>query len=293
MHHSTCLLCGSSRLRTNWRYHEKELVKCRSCGFVFMSRIPTEEELRAYYIGYSYEQPHEVSPITIKRYHELLNRLEAYRTNSRLLDVGCGIGTFLEIARARGWQVFGTELSETAVQVCEAKGIQMSRTSGMGSLRPEHYSEPFDVVTSFEVIEHLNKPQAEMTAIAKVVRKGGLFYCTTPNFNSLERILTREKYIDIVYPEHLSYYTPRTLNRLVTTHGFAKRKLQSTGLSLSRIRASRSQQVTPSVMSGAGDQDLRGRIERRAHLRLVRSMANRLLSALGIGATIKGWWVRG
>ena len=253
-----------------------------------MSRVPTEEELRAYYSGYSYEQPHEISPITIKRYHELLNRFEAYRTKSRLLDVGCGIGTFLEIARERGWQAFGTELSETAVQVCEAKGIQMQ----LGSLRPEYYSEPFDVVTSFEVIEHLNKPQAEMTAICKVVRKGGLFYCTTPNFNSLERILTREKYIDIVYPEHLSYYTPRTLNRLVTTHGFVKRKLQSTGLSLSRIRASRSQQVTPSVMSGAGDQQLRETIEKRAHLRLVRSVINNVLSLLRIGATIKGWWVK-
>ena len=94
------------------------------------------------------------------------------------------------------------------MEICSKKGIYMKK----GVLNPKDYnSQEFDVITSFEVIEHINNPREELQNFYKILRKGGMVYCTTPNFNSLLRYRLKEKYNVICYPEHLSYYTPKTL----------------------------------------------------------------------------------
>jgi 2-polyprenyl-3-methyl-5-hydroxy-6-metoxy-1,4-benzoquinol methylase len=136
--------------------------------------------------------------------------------------VGCGIGYFLEEAKKRGWEVYGTEFTDEAIEICEAKGINMQK----GVLSPEDFDpNSFDVITSFEVLEHINNPQEEITNFHKILRKGGLVYLTTPNFNSLLRYRLKSAYNVITYPEHLSYYTKRTIHRLFKNKGFKNYKL--------------------------------------------------------------------
>ena len=183
--HQNCLICEESNLEKFKGYFPKHpLVSCKNCGFVFMSQIPSLNELDKYYSSYSYENGGYLSPLTIKSYQTLLDEFEKYRVSNRILDVGCGRGWFLEEAKKRGWEVFGTEYSSTAVNLCESKGILMKS----GKLDPKSFdtTKEFDVITSFEVLEHINNPIEELQNIKKLLRKGGLFYCTTPNFNSFE-----------------------------------------------------------------------------------------------------------
>jgi 2-polyprenyl-3-methyl-5-hydroxy-6-metoxy-1,4-benzoquinol methylase len=284
--HRECLLCSSSRLQRLPAYAGAHLVRCRACGFVFASRGPSDAELEHYYRDYGHEWFD--SPINRQRYRELLDTFEPYRATNRILDSGCGAGYFLEEARARGWEVYGTEYSERAIEICRHKGLEVVQAP----VHPGTY-EPgfFDVATSFEVVEHLRDPLPEALVLSEVVRPGGMLYCTTPNFNTLSRRLLRSSWSIVSYPEHLCYFTPATLRSWLRRAGFEQAKLITTGFSLARLRGSLGA-AAPSVGEESDDERLRAAIEQRRSLQLAKETANSILSALRAGDTLKGWFVR-
>jgi 2-polyprenyl-3-methyl-5-hydroxy-6-metoxy-1,4-benzoquinol methylase len=285
--HQNCLICQSNQLQPLKKFEHAHLVKCKSCSFVFSQQIPTTEELINHYEGYGRND--YLSPITIKRYHEILDRLEQYRSTNNLLDVGCGIGYFLEVAKERGWNVYGTEFTDKAVEICKSKGI----TIHQGVLDPANY-EPdfFDVLVSFEVIEHINNPVEEVANFAKVLRKGGAFYCTTPNFKSISKTILGNKWSVIIYPEHLSYYTPKTLKRLLKNNGLSTVKKSTTGISMTRMKQTKQVEGEAIVAEDSDDEKLRSKMETNWFLKFVKATINGILSLFGKGDTIKIYAVK-
>lgn len=285
--HQNCLICHSPRIQPLNGYEKAHLCKCRSCGFVFANKIPTTEELIQHYDGYSRND--YLSPLTIKRYHELLDQFEAFRKTGKILDVGCGIGYFLEVAKERGWEVFGTEYTDDAIKICSDKGITMQQ----GKLDPNSFDlNSFDVITSFEVIEHINNPKEELANFNKLLRSGGLVYITTPNFNSLLRYRLKDQYNVITYPEHLSYYTPKTLKNVFSRSGFKKIKIETTGISLTRLRTSKGQSTQQFISESSDDEQLRNQIETKWYLKLAKKMINGTLTLFGVGDSLKGWFIK-
>ena len=124
-YHSSCLLCGKKSIKSLAGYEKHDLLKCRKCGFVFMRKIPTALELKNHYSIYAFEKEKEIPLATKLSYFKLLKKFEKYRKSNRILDVGCGEGWLLELARERGWDVFGTEFSVKAIEICEKKGIKI------------------------------------------------------------------------------------------------------------------------------------------------------------------------
>lgn len=286
MHH-TCLICSSTFLKPLKGYEKAHLCQCSNCGFVFAQKVPTSEELEEHYKGYGRND--YLSPITIKRYHELMDQMEPYRKTNKLLDVGCGIGYFLEVAKERGWEVYGTEYTDEAVSICEEKGIKMQK----GKLDPKYYdAESFDVITSFEVIEHINNPLEELGNFSSLLRKGGVVYVTTPNFNSLLRYRLKAAYNVITYPEHLSYYTPKTLKRVFKQSGFSCKKIETTGISLTRLKTSQGKTSEAFISETSTDEQLRNSIETKWYLQLAKRFINGALTLLGKGDSLKGWFVK-
>ena len=214
--HKTCLICKSPRLKILEQYSDSFLCKCQSCSFVFSELIPSEQELKEHYEKYGRND--YLSPITIKRYHELLDDFDSFRKTNKILDVGCGIGYFLEEAKNRGWEVFGTEFTDEAVKICSSKGINMKQ----GILDPSNYNFEFDIITSFEVLEHINNPTVEINKFYDLLREGGLVYITTPNFNSLLRYKLKSAYNVICYPEH-GVTTHQDFNKTFTNSKFKSR----------------------------------------------------------------------
>ena len=289
-YHTTCLICNSIELsRLSGDYKRKGLCKCGKCGFVFMERIPTRDELNNHYSQYSYSSEGYLSPLTIESYDHLLDEFEKYRATNRIMDVGCGRGWFLEQAKKRGWEVVGTEYSETAVSLCESKGIHTK----LGKLDPASFERgDFDVITSFEVIEHINNPKEELTNIKKLLRSGGLFYCTTPNFNSLNRYYLKAEYNIIEYPEHLSYYTAKTLNDVARKNGLKPIKTLTTGISITRIKTSQNTGSEALISKESSDERIRQRISSNLLLKVSKKIINRLLSITRTGMTLKGYYVK-
>lgn len=285
--HERCLLCNHSNLRVMKRYAAQHLVQCANCGFVFAGRIPGTDTLIQHYEGYG--RKNYRSPVTVKRYEELLTIFEKFRKSNRMLDVGCGIGYFLEVAKANRWEVQGTEYTDEAIRICREKGLPVHQ----GVLQVENY-EPssFDVITSFEVIEHINNPKEEVSKFHSLLRKGGIVYVTTPNFRSLSRLLLREKWNVIAYPEHLSYYTQATLNRLFTEAGFSLLSIRTTGLSITRLKTSLSLSGQSFVSATSDDERIRETLESNSLLKMFKSMTNQLLSWFRIGDSIKATFIK-
>lgn len=285
--HKNCILCASFSLKKLKGYEEHHLVKCQSCKFVFCEPIPTERELEKHYENYGRND--YLSPLTIKRYHEILDSFEPYRKTNRLIDVGCGIGYFLEEAKKRGWEVYGTEFTDEAIEICSKKGIKMNK----GILDPGNYnSQEFDVITSFEVIEHINNPQEELANFYKILRKGGLVYCTTPNFNSLLRYRLKEKYNVLCYPEHLSYYTPKTLKYVFEKEGFRTKNIKATGISLTRLKTSKATSNQELISQTSDDEVMRNKLETSVILKSVKIFLNWNLTLLGVGDALKGTFIK-
>ena len=285
--HKNCILCASVSLKNLKGYEEHYLVKCQSCKFVFCEPIPTERELEKHYENYGRND--YLSPLTIKRYHEILDSFEPYRKTNKLIDVGCGIGYFLEEAKKRGWEVFGTEFTDEAIEICSKKGIKMNK----GVLNPNNYdSQEFDVITSFEVIEHINNPQEELANFYKILRKGGLVYCTTPNFNSLLRYRLKEKYNVLCYPEHLSYYTPKTLKYVFEKEGFRTKNIKATGISLTRLKTSKATSNQELISQTSDDEVMRNKLETSVILKSVKIFLNWNLTFFGVGDALKGTFIK-
>lgn len=288
-YHINCYLCDSENIKPLKGYKNKGLVKCNNCGLVFMSQIPTAEELHTYYSAYSYGREQYLSPITVKSFNKILDEFEKYRKTNKILDVGCGLGYFLSIALQRGWEVYGTEYSLVAVDKCTSKGIIMYE----GDLKTENYEpEEFDIVTSFEVLEHINNPKIELNKFYSILRKGGLFYCTTPNFNSLNRYYSKEKYNNICYPEHLTYYTQKTLNKVVVESGFKKIKNLTTGISLTSAKVSNSKSNEQQISKTSSDEKLREQIDTKWYLGVAKIIINKLLTFTNLGITLKGYYLK-
>lgn len=280
--HITCLICNSSKLHPLKEYIADHLVRCRECSFVFAKKIPSQLELATYYEGYGRDD--YLSPVTVKRYHELLDRFEKYRRTNKMLDVGCGIGYFLEEAKKRGWDVYGTEFTSEAVSICEAKGFNMKK----GVLDVTNYQlEEYDVITSFEVIEHIGNPMEEIMKFHQLLRKGGLLYITTPNFNSFLRFILRANYNVISYPEHLLYFTKKTLNLALSENNFNVLAINSTGLSLSRTKAGLNISTTKPIDSGSDDEKLRTLADNNTVANAFLQLANIILNRTGLGDALK------
>lgn len=283
--HTHCIHCGDPAPIRLKGYDRVPLLKCRRCRLVFAAQIPSGSELSAYYAHYG--QQHHASPLTRIRYRQWLNAFAIYRRTGRILDIGCGVGFFLEEASAAGWEVFGTEFSDGLVRICRDKHIRMHQ----GPLDETCFAGlAFDVVVWIEVIEHINDPNRDLAQIFRLLRPGGLLFITTPNFNSVERRLLGERFNVIDWPEHLTYYTPATLRRVLMASGFRKKKITTTGISVTRLRGSLTGRTEPVTAATSADESIRKAAARNPLIGAGKYLINLLLNLTRSGLSMKGWF---
>jgi 2-polyprenyl-3-methyl-5-hydroxy-6-metoxy-1,4-benzoquinol methylase len=138
--------------------------------------------------------------------------------DARLLDVGCGSGTYLKLMRDLGWQVRGVELDEGAVRTARKAKLDV-RQGTMDDLDPE-VDGLFDVVTVGHVIEHTHDPVAALRAACSVLKPGGMLWIGTPNLGSLGAHLFRARWRALEPPRHLVVFTGASLTLALERAGF-------------------------------------------------------------------------
>ncbi|NMQ20634.1 class I SAM-dependent methyltransferase [Candidatus Competibacter phosphatis] len=166
---------------------------------------------------------------SIKIAVKLMNILDI----KNVLDIACGDGKHLIEFKNLGCNCYGTEYDAWLEKLGQEKGINMISGGIFPSKPYENIS--FDLVIFTEIIEHINNPRKVLMNIHYLLNKDGILYITTPNFNSIERKVLGKNWGMICYPEHISYYSPKTLHKLLTQCGFEKIYLYTENISIFRI----------------------------------------------------------
>ena len=231
-----CTVCKDWKNIIVLRKASLSLHQCLNCGTVFLGGYSDGfvPGLYAYYDKYeSFDREDVFDPIAGARCEDLLKWFSGFVAGREVLDVGCGLGQFIEVANRCGWKAEGLELSRGAVDFARHQGLAVRN---LDFLSGEIEQNSYDLVTLFEVIEHVPNPAEFLQRAGEVVRPGGLVYLTTPNFASLDRFVAGKDW-KIIHPEHLTYFTPHTLRALVKKTGcFNILHFRTRNLSVSNLR---------------------------------------------------------
>lgn len=145
-----------------------------------------------------------------------------------LLDYGCGQGDFLLLARSRGWVVTGIEFSKSGRDLCVRRGLK-SIFSNVHELQCESRNLSFDLITSFEVLEHLTHPSQFFDFARRSLKVGGYALMTTPNANSLSRLVYGWGR-NLRYPEHINSFSSGTFKLISRRFSMHLERLETRGL---------------------------------------------------------------
>lgn len=223
----SCELCGSSKNRTLYRSLPK-LHRCLDCGLVYTHPMPTPAELMELYDD-QYFVSHSS---TVKGYDNYLrdrdNICRTFRKRfgyirrflaqpGRVLDVGCAAGFFLSVAREMGWDAEGLDISDFAVELVRAEGFKAFCGPLENFPQPE---KPYDLVTMWDVIEHVPSPKAYLERIGRLLRPGGYLVIATPVIDSLPRMIFGDRWMGFKEHEHLYFFSSKTLGRILRQTGF-------------------------------------------------------------------------
>jgi len=193
------------------------IVECRSCGIVYMNPRPHHLAVQDAYGDVEDVRYVEEEEGRVATFSDSLAHVRRFAPSGRLLDVGCHVGTFIELAQDAGFEVAGVEPSRWAAKRAEAR---VDGPVHVGVVEDAPLPEgAYDVVTMWDVIEHLPDPASTLRAVHSALRPGGVFAVTTMDVEALfPRVAGR--FWPWYMQMHLVYFSRRTLGELLRSCGF-------------------------------------------------------------------------
>lgn len=220
------------------------LVRCKHCGLIYENPRPSINSWDIIYPE-EYDQYEErPNPSRFRRFmrsYGLLKQIrsiEHFQKGGKLLDIGCATGEFLqETSRRPGWQVYGVEPGEKPSAIARSRGLDVFT----GFLEEDPFPGiQFEVVTLWNVIEHLPDPLAALKSIYQRLQPGGWLVFSTPNLNSFDARIYQKYWIGYELPRHYYVFSEDSIAKLLDLSGFklvAKKCLYgSFALSMSSLR---------------------------------------------------------
>ena len=199
------------------------LIGCERCGLVFSHPAPTRAELNAYYgsAAEGWDERISTDPAVLEaklarkresnaRDYELLQANGSLPRSGRrrALDFGCGIGGWLDVLAAGGWETSGIEPGPNAAAVAGRRHRILERIPA----EPE-----FELVVVQHTLEHLHDPLETLTRLAAATVEDGHIYVSVPN---LARLGQHRDFVYIAGDKHISSFTPAALSSLLALAGF-------------------------------------------------------------------------
>lgn len=215
-----CIICGS-QTQPYCRKDDAHYRLCNTCGLIFQHPIPSRSAMVAYadeaYASGVYRDYVESRPMKIRHFEDRLKDFFDRLKPGRLLDVGCSCGYFMEVAASHGFDVHGVEFSPNAIA---AARLDIRARIVEGSLETLPDTGLFDVVSAFDIIEHVPNPRVFLRDCARRLKPGGALLISTPDTEHYLRHVMGRRWPMLQPMQHLHLFSRQSLGRALRAEGF-------------------------------------------------------------------------
>jgi SAM-dependent methyltransferase len=229
-----CPICGGekvgNRLAAPDRFHLRaeiyRLLRCSSCRVVWLTSPPKPEEM-----GLHYSEDYHKGIVAAgegsvtSRWKNQLKLIARYKREGAILDIGCSSGGFLSTMKSPSWKLYGIEMEEsTAGRARTATGAEVFVGD---AVEAPFLPESIDVITCFDVLEHVYSPRQFLTKVLEWLKPGGIFYGQMPNIDSWEARVFGTHWYGLELPRHLFHFSPASLRHLMGDVGFEEVRVKT------------------------------------------------------------------
>jgi 2-polyprenyl-3-methyl-5-hydroxy-6-metoxy-1,4-benzoquinol methylase len=231
-----CPLCGAKDVvdfltapdRFHLRRERYKLMQCNSCWCVWLASPPKPCEM-----AFHYSENYHKAIVTgaehtgAERWRSHRSIVGCYRQRGAILDIGCSSGSFLASMNNGAWNLYGIEMNGLTAEEARSKsGAEVF----VGDVMDAPFQpNSFDVVTCFDVLEHVYQPREFLERVLYWLRPGGILFAKMPNIDSWEARLFGTYWYGLELPRHLYHFSPRSLRPLVRGLGFHEVCIKATG----------------------------------------------------------------
>jgi SAM-dependent methyltransferase len=225
-----CDLCGHDEPELFLEKDGFKIVRCKNCSLVYVNPRLSQDTLCDLY------NENVISPFQYyldtksedeRTFSERLDQIEEHADVGKILDVGCSIGTFSNVAKRRGWEIIGVDINKMSANYCQEKlGFDVKVGNFQDLDLPKEY---FDVVLMNDFLEHVSSPSNALKKAHDVVKKGGILFIVTPKIDSFMARISKSRWLHLKPDEHLYYFSSKTMEELLKKTGFEVISLRSIG----------------------------------------------------------------
>ena len=224
-----CEVCGNKdvdKFSLKYTRADFQVTDCDVCGFSFIpqfyrKQIPYEnyrddEVLKSVRAGNNY--------IKFRRHKLKIKLIKKFQKTGKLYDVGVGWGHFLHTAQVLGFEASGVEISELMHHYATTDlKLNVVHDDFYNLELPENN---WDVVTMWDVLEHISEPQKAVKKINKMLKKDGFFVLQVPQIDSKVAKKQKQNW-SMMSIEHINYFSKKTIKTLLEDNGFEIVKIKS------------------------------------------------------------------
>lgn len=223
-----CYLCKQKRLEESLLKNGYQLFRCKNCGLIFYDfkrdykRFLEKQYAKGYFTGKprldSYFNYGKDKANIVKNMRWYLKETLPFKKKGKLLDVGCAYGYFMEVAKEAGFEVFGVDPSDYAVKQAKKKFGKKVKKTFLSEVNFREKS--FDVVTLFDVFEHLKDPWQDLEKVRRILKDNGILIIATGDTGSLWAKITGRRWTFWNPPQHIFYFNQENITKILKEVGF-------------------------------------------------------------------------
>lgn len=239
MNNAKCPVCDTKKNKKILQFQIYSVIECTKCNLQYIYPMPTQLELKKLYQREyffcdlpgvkGYKNYQKLTHYLLEEARRKLKFIKNFTNSKKILDVGCGTGIFLKVAKENKFSVFGNDLSPFAIKRLKSEGIEVFEGSIENEIFPK---EEFEIVTAWDVIEHTKDLKDSIKSIWKTLKKDGYLFITTPNTDSYDaKLMHRHWYGYKKIPEHAVFFNSKSIKKLLENHGFKVVKITGWGFS--------------------------------------------------------------